>query len=401
MVESIAYINDQNIIHRDIKPENLIFDSDGYIKLTDFGIAREYKLPNNSETSGTPGYMAPEVLCNLNHSFTADYFAIGVILFEMIIGKRPYIGKSRKEIKEKVLASQAQIKFPHGNYSEDMIDLTNKLLKRKGDERIGSKNGISEIRNHNFFSNIDWQKLRQRKIKPPFIPLLNSDNFDKNFCNADDAAGMDTVERYNIILQDIKYNKYFENFTYIKTIYDVDENEKDTNKVVLRGEDKIELLNKILDPKMNREKYTKIFTKIKPNDVRIKEFSSHLNKVKKISSENTEKTNINDPSNTLKIFKNNHCFKSIRDNRLLQQLNDFNIQEDKSTKLEISKKSVEIESLPQLKLKVKILNKSISSVIEGSKLNMTTGKNNNQTTVTNKYLKSSLNLNAELPPIVK
>lgn len=163
LVESIAYINDQNIIHRDIKPENLIFDSDGYIKLTDFGIAREYKLPNNSETSGTPGYMAPEVLCNLNHSFTADYFAIGVILFEMIIGKRPYIGKSRKEIKEKVLASQAQIKFPHGNYSEDMIDLTNKLLKRKGDERIGSKNGISEIRNHNFFSNIDWQKLRQRK----------------------------------------------------------------------------------------------------------------------------------------------------------------------------------------------------------------------------------------------
>lgn len=369
--------------------------------MTDFGIAREYKLPNSSETSGTPGYMAPEVLCNLNHSFTADYFAIGVILFEMITGKRPYIGKSRKEIKEKVTASQANLKFPYNNYSEDIIDLTNKLLKRKPEERLGCKSGISEIRNHKFFHNFDWQKLRQRKIKPLFIPLFNSDNFDKNFCNAEDAPGLETNERYVQILQDNKYNKYFANFTYIKTIYE--ENNENENKVVLRGNNKLDMINKILDPKMNREHYTKIFTKIKPNEIRIKEFSSHLNKIKKISSENTEKSNINEASNTIKIFKNNHCFKSIRDGRLLQQLNDFNIQEDKSTKLDISKKSVEIESLPQLKNKIKNLNKSILSFDNSnnnSKLNITTAKNNHSTAITKKNLLSS-ELHKELPQIKK
>lgn len=93
-MQGLEYIHNQCVIHRDIKPENLVFDQKGYLKITDFGIARVWS-PENKNTSGTPGYMAPEVMCRQNHGVAVDYFALGVIVFECIFGFRPYRGKSR------------------------------------------------------------------------------------------------------------------------------------------------------------------------------------------------------------------------------------------------------------------------------------------------------------------
>jgi serine/threonine protein kinase len=80
-------LHTNNIIHRDIKPENLIFDSKGYLRLTDLGVARLFTPDNYKDTSGTPGYMAPEVINRENHSFPVDYFALGVIAYECMLGK--------------------------------------------------------------------------------------------------------------------------------------------------------------------------------------------------------------------------------------------------------------------------------------------------------------------------
>jgi serine/threonine protein kinase len=77
----------------------LVFDRHGYLRLTDYGIAREWNPDNNTENSGTPGYMAPEVMCAQNHTIAVDYFALGVFAFELMYGFRPYTGKSRSEIK--------------------------------------------------------------------------------------------------------------------------------------------------------------------------------------------------------------------------------------------------------------------------------------------------------------
>ena len=93
---SLEYIHTNNVIHRDIKPENLVLDDKGYVRVTDFGIAKYNTADNSSETSGTPGYMSPEVMNAENHSFTADFFAIGVIGYEFLMGFRPYNGKNRK-----------------------------------------------------------------------------------------------------------------------------------------------------------------------------------------------------------------------------------------------------------------------------------------------------------------
>ncbi len=93
----LEYIHNKNIIHRDIKPENLVFDEDGYLRITDFGIARIWRPENSQDTSGTPGYMgnfikcfhflAPEVMCRQNHNIQVDYFAVGVMAFECMFGR--------------------------------------------------------------------------------------------------------------------------------------------------------------------------------------------------------------------------------------------------------------------------------------------------------------------------
>ena len=99
----------KNIIHRDIKPENIIIDKKGYARITDLGIARFWKPENAQETSGTPGYMAPEVLLRQNHSFCVDFYAVGVIAYELLVGKRPYAGRDRRSIREEMLGREAKL----------------------------------------------------------------------------------------------------------------------------------------------------------------------------------------------------------------------------------------------------------------------------------------------------
>lgn len=110
IVLGLEFLHNKGIIHRDLKPENLVFDQKGYIRITDLGVARIWKPENACDTSGTPGYMAPEVMCRCNHGVATDYYALGIIIFECIYGIRPYIGSNRQEIRDKILAKQVQIK---------------------------------------------------------------------------------------------------------------------------------------------------------------------------------------------------------------------------------------------------------------------------------------------------
>lgn len=95
IIDGLDYLRTRRIIHRDIKPENLVVDSCGYIRITDLGIARIKRADNQNDTSGTPGYMAPEVMCHQSHTYLVDYYALGVIGYEFMLGKRPYTGRTR------------------------------------------------------------------------------------------------------------------------------------------------------------------------------------------------------------------------------------------------------------------------------------------------------------------
>ena len=169
LTSGLDYIHKNEIIHRDIKPENLVFDEKGYLHITDFGIARKWTPENSKDTSGTPGYMAPEVIFRQNHGTSVDYFAVGVILYEIMMGKRPYIGKDRKEIRDDIISKQAKISNPVKGWSPEAADFTNKLLQRKSCSRLGTK-GFDEISSHPWLKDYPWKELNQRTLIAPFIP---------------------------------------------------------------------------------------------------------------------------------------------------------------------------------------------------------------------------------------
>ena len=212
----LEYIHGNNIIHRDIKPENLVCEENGYIRITDFGVAKIKKEDNSSETSGTPGYMAPEVLFGQNHSFPVDFFAIGIMGYEFMFGERPYLGKNRKEIKYLVLKKQAKIKLenvPDG-WSYESVDFINKCLKRRWVRRLGGTKGISELKNHSWFRNFNWDKLYNKKKRAPFMPKRGG-NYDKKYCEAIEKISDTTKERYQKYKNKTNFLYIFQEYTYI------------------------------------------------------------------------------------------------------------------------------------------------------------------------------------------
>lgn len=218
IVLSLEYIHTNNILHRDVKPENLVLDDKGYVKLTDFGIAKVYQKENYKETSGTPGYMAPEVMCGQNHTIAVDYFALGIIGYEFMNGVRPYLGKSRKEIKEKLMSRQARVKpneIPHG-WSEDSASFINNLLQRKPANRLGLR-GPTEVKEHEWFKNYPWKELYLHKLKSPFLPKTG-DNFDQKYCNAPEKIGINTQERYHNTMNSLRYKEVFNDFLYFNRV---------------------------------------------------------------------------------------------------------------------------------------------------------------------------------------
>lgn len=184
IIEALDYVHSRKIIHKDLKPENVIFDNKGYAFLTDFGTASFYNSNNSHETAGTPGYMAPEVICRQQHSYVSDYFSLGVILFELMTGKRPYTGRNRKEIREKILEKQAKVseKLLNSSWSPESIEFCNKLLKRKPHSRLGA-NGVEEVRAHSWFKDVNFPAVSNFQVIPEFCPTG-----DQNFCDESPGA---------------------------------------------------------------------------------------------------------------------------------------------------------------------------------------------------------------------
>ena len=213
---SLEYLHHNKIIHRDLKPENILYDKNGYIHITDFGIAKQ--LDNEPEEqiiheSGSPGYMAPETIFKEKHSYVSDFFSLGVICYEMMMKKRPYIGKNRQEIKEKMSKEQVQIKpnqIPKG-WSPECADFINKLLIKNRENRLGYK-GISELKFHPWLRYYDWKLLYLKKQKAPFIPpkkVISSEE------DAHDTARKNSnAAKYLKIKQSELYQKAFIDFKY-------------------------------------------------------------------------------------------------------------------------------------------------------------------------------------------
>ena len=216
IILGLEYLHTNKIIHRDLKPENILFDKKGYVHIGDFGIAKE--LRNESEekiidASGSPGYMSPETIFDQKHSYASDFFSLGVICYEMMLKKRPYKGKNRQEIKEKMETEFIQIKseeIPKG-WSLEFVDFVNKLLDKNPENRLGSK-GINDLKCHPWLKLYDWKNIYLMKDKSPFIPPRTVISSEENIYLTPDK---EEKKNENLKIKNSElYKKAFINFKY-------------------------------------------------------------------------------------------------------------------------------------------------------------------------------------------
>eukprot|EP01061_Rhynchopus_euleeides_P002616 TRINITY_DN12007_c0_g1_i1.p1 TRINITY_DN12007_c0_g1~~TRINITY_DN12007_c0_g1_i1.p1 ORF type:complete len:448 (+),score=128.45 TRINITY_DN12007_c0_g1_i1:46-1389(+) len=160
----LDYLHARNIIHRDLKPENAVLDADGHVVLTDMGCARSLNQASRAHTfCGTAEYLAPEIMLNHGYTHSVDHWALGVILYEMLYGNRPFDGDN---VCQEIM--KCNLEFPPSSVPIDAQELIQSLLQRDVSKRPSSE----EIKNHPFFGPIDWDSLKQRDQLPPFAPDL-------------------------------------------------------------------------------------------------------------------------------------------------------------------------------------------------------------------------------------
>ncbi|XP_004523955.1 ribosomal protein S6 kinase 2 beta [Ceratitis capitata] len=172
---ALNHLHSLGIIYRDLKPENILLDENGHIALTDFGLSKQ-PLDGSKTYSfcGTVEYMAPEVVNRRGHEFAADWWSFGVLMYEMLTGNLPFHGKTRNETMSQILRSK--LGMPE-NLSPEAQSLLRALFKRNPQNRLGAgENGLLGIKEHCFFSTIDWVRLERKQVRPPFIPAVSRDD---------------------------------------------------------------------------------------------------------------------------------------------------------------------------------------------------------------------------------
>ncbi|KAJ9163686.1 hypothetical protein P3X46_023326 [Hevea brasiliensis] len=180
IASAVSHLHKCGIVHRDLKPENILMDCDGHVMLTDFGLAKEIDESSRSNSlCGTTEYMAPEILLSKGHNKDADWWSVGILLYEMLTGQPPFTHKDRKKLQERII--KEKVKLPP-YLSTEAHSLLKGLLQKEPSRRLGSgPGGGDEVKSHKWFGSINWKKLEARESQPKFKPDVSGKDCTANF----------------------------------------------------------------------------------------------------------------------------------------------------------------------------------------------------------------------------
>uniref|UniRef100_A0A3Q2CKZ0 protein kinase C n=1 Tax=Cyprinodon variegatus TaxID=28743 RepID=A0A3Q2CKZ0_CYPVA len=220
VVLGLQFLHDHKIVYRDLKLDNLLLDTEGFVKIADFGLCKE-GMGYGDRTStfcGTPEFLAPEVLTDTSYTRAVDWWGLGVLVYEMLVGESPFPGDDEEEVFDSIVNDE--VRYPRF-LSTDAIGIMRRLLRRNPERRLGSgEKDAEDVKKQPFFRCLMNERtiLKKRKVTPPFIPTIagkeDVSNFDTEF-TAEAPALTPPRERRSLSR---KEQDYFKDFDYVSDL---------------------------------------------------------------------------------------------------------------------------------------------------------------------------------------
>uniref|UniRef100_A0A3P8WG88 protein kinase C n=1 Tax=Cynoglossus semilaevis TaxID=244447 RepID=A0A3P8WG88_CYNSE len=219
VVLGLQFLHDHKIVYRDLKLDNLLLDKDGFVKIADFGLCKE-GMGFGDKTStfcGTPEFLAPEVLTDTSYTRAVDWWGLGVLIYEMLVGESPFPGDDEEEVFDSIVNDE--VRYPRF-LSTEAIGIMRRLLRRNPERRLGSgEKDAEDVKKQPFFRGVDWEALLRKKVTPPFVPTIKGrndvSNFDTEFTA--EAPGLTPPRERRTLTR--KEQDYFKDFDYTSDLF--------------------------------------------------------------------------------------------------------------------------------------------------------------------------------------